>query len=202
MKTKTNIMDKFKQVIINWLGLDYVVNKLDSVSEDLYNKDWGAEINYRDIERELDYGRFDISSSDVADNFDADDIARELDYNSIAYELDAYEIASNLDTSDIAYSIDKSELATCIDWDDLIAESLNRYFEGEKMNEFAHIVAEKIADRDGMVELVGEEVSNQGVTMDEVKAMVLDFVGDPIEHRIREAILNTEVMVSAKLNVK
>lgn len=195
-------MDKFKQVIIKWLGLDYVVNKLDSVSEDLYHRDWSSSINYNELERELRYDRINISASDVAEEFDTDDIARELDYSSIAYELDSYEIASNIDTSDIAYNIDKEDLAAAVDWDDLIAESLNRYFEGEKMNEFAHIVAEKIADRDGMVELVGEEVSNQGVTMDEVKAMVLDFVGDPIEHRIREAILNTEVMVSAKLNVK
>lgn len=195
-------MDKFKQVIINWLGLDYVVNKLDNVSEDLYNRDWSSAINYSELERELRYDRINISASDVAEEFDTDDIARELDYSSIAYELDSYEIASNIDASDIAYNIDKEELAAAVDWDDLIAESLNRYFEGEKMNEFAHIVAEKIADRDGMVELVGEEVANQGVTMDEVKAMVLDFVGDPIEHRIREAILNTEVMVSAKLNVK
>ena len=195
-------MDKFKQVIIKWLGLDYVVNKLDSVSEDLYHRDWGSAINYNELEKELRYDRLDINSSDVANEFDAEDIAGELSYYSIACELDTYDIASNIDASDIAYSIDKEELAAAVDWDDLIAGSLNRYFEGEKMNEFAHIVAEKIADRDGMVELVGEEVSNQGVTMDEVKAMVLDFVGDPIEHRIREAILNTEVMVSAKLNVK
>ena len=194
-------MDKFKQAIIKWLGLDYVVNKLDSVSEDLYNKDWGAEINYREIEREMDYGRFGISASDIAEEFDTEDIASELDYYSIACELDTYDIASNIEASDIAYAIDKDELASCVDWDDLIADSLQRYFEGDRMNEFSHIVAEKIADRDGMVELVGEEVANQGVTMDEVKAMVLDFVGDPIEHRIREAILNTEVMVSAKLNI-
>lgn len=194
-------MDKFKQAIIKWLGLDYVFNKLDSVSEDLYHRDWSSSINYNELEKELRYDRIDVSSSDVASEFDAEDIAGELSYYHIACELDAYEIASNIDASDIAYNIDKEELAAAVDLDDLIAESMNRYFKGEKMNEFANIVAEKIADRDGMVELVGEEVSNQGVTMDEVKAMVLDFVGDPIEHRIREAILNTEVMVSAKLNI-
>jgi hypothetical protein len=199
MKTKTNIMNKFtnkiKTAIIKWLGLDYVVNKLDNVSEDLYNKDWGAEINYRKIERELDYGRFDISSSDVAENFDTYDIARELDYSSIACELDTYDIASNIEASDIAYAIDKDELASCVDWDDLIADSLQRYFEGDRMNEFSHIVAEKIADRDGMQELVSEEVDNQvsGISTDAVQAM--------IDTAIQQFADSLEVMVSAKLNI-
>lgn len=188
-------MNKFKNAIIKWLGLDYVVNKLDNVSHDLYNKDWGAEINYRQMEQQLDYGRFDISSSDVAENFDADDIARELSYYDIACELDTYDIASNIEVSDIAYSIDKEDLAACVDWDDLIAGSLNRYFEGEKMNEFSHIVAEKIADRDGMVELVSEEVDNQvsGISADAVQSM--------IDTAIQQFADSLEVMVSAKLNI-
>jgi len=188
-------MDKFKQAIIKWLGLDYVVNKLDSVSEDLYHRDWSSSINYNELEKELRYDRIDVSSSDVASEFDAEDIAGELSYYHIACELDAYEIASNIDASDIAYNIDKEELAAAFDLDDLIAESLNRYFEGDKMNDFASIVAEKIADRDGMIELVSEEVENQGVgiSTDDVQSM--------IDTAIQQFADSLEVMVSAKLNI-
>ena len=187
--------NKIKTAIINWLGLDYVLNKLDNVSEDLYNRDWSSSINYREIEREMDYGRFGISASDVADEFSADDIACEINSYDIACELDTYDIASNIEASDIAYAIDKDELASCVDWDDLIADSLQRYFEGDRMNEFSHIVAEKIADRDGMQELVSEEVDNQvnGISTDAVQAM--------IDNAIQQFADSLEVMVSAKLNI-
>ena len=187
--------NKIKTAITNWLGLDYVLNKLDNVSDDLYHRDWSSSINYRELEREMDYGRFNINSEDIADEFSASDIACELDYHSIAYELDSYDIASNLEASDIAYAIDKEELASCVDWDDLIAESLQRYFEGEKMNEFAHIVAEKIADRDGMQELVSEEVDNQ------VSSISTDAVQAMIDNAIQQFADSLEVMVSAKLNI-
>ena len=187
--------NKIKTAITNWLGLDYVLNKLDNVSEDLYNRDWSSSINYREIEREMDYGRFGISASDVADEFSADDIACEINSYDIACELDTYDIASNIEASDIAYAIDKDELASCVDWDDLIADSLQRYFEGDRMNEFSHIVAEKIADRDGMQELVSEEVDNQvsGISTDAVQAM--------IDTAIQQFADSLEVMVSAKLNI-
>lgn len=187
--------NKIKTAITNWLGLDYVINKLDNVSDDLYHRDWSSSINYRELEREMDYGRFNINSEDIADEFSASDIACELDYYSIACELDSYDIASNLEASDIAYAIDKEELASCVDWDDLIAESLQRYFEGEKMNEFAHIVAEKIADRDGMQELVSEEVDNQ------VSSISTDAVQAMIDTAIQQFADSLEVMVSAKLNI-
>ena len=188
-------MDKIKTAIIKWLGLDYVVNKLDSVSEDLYSRDWSEHIDYRELERNMEYGRFNIYASDVAEEFSEEDIACNLDYSAIADELDSYEIASNIEASDIAYNIDKEELASCVDWDDLIADSLNRYFEGEKMNDFAHIVAEKIADRDGMVELVSEEVENQGVSIS------TDAVQSMIDTTIQQFADSLEVMVSAKLNI-
>ena len=188
-------MDKIKNAIVKWLGLDYVVNKLDNVSEDLYHRDWSSSINYRELEREMDYGRFNINSEDIADEFSTSDIACELDYYSIACELDTYDIASNVEASDIAYAIDKEELASCVDWDDLIADSLQRYFEGEKMNDFSRIVAEKIADRDGMQELVSEEVDNQvsGISTDAVQSM--------IDTAIQQFADSLEVMVSAKLNI-
>lgn len=187
--------NKIKTAITNWLGLDYVLNKLDNVSEDLYNRDWSSSINYRELEREMDYGRLDISASDIADQFDTDDIARELDYYSIACELDTYDIACNIETSDIADNIDTEDVARYIDFESQIAESLESYFEGEKMNEFARIVAEKIADRDGMQELVSEEVDNQvgGISTDAVQSM--------IDNAIQQFADSLEVMVSAKLNI-
>lgn len=189
-------MDKIKSAILKWLGLDYVVNKLDNVSTDLYNRDWGAEINYREIEREMDYGRFDISSNDIAQEFDTEDIAGELNYYSIASEIDMYDLASNVDVGDIAYAIDKDDLASSMDMDDEITKSLESYFEGENMNEFARIVADKIADRDGMQQLVSEEIENQGVG-----TISTDAVQSMIDTAIQQFADSLEVMVSAKLNI-
>jgi len=192
-------MDKFKNAIIKWLGLDYVVNKLDNVSYDLYNKTWEAEISscidYRELERELEYHKINISASDVAEEFSEEDIAYNLDYTTIANELDSYDIASSIEMSDLARYIDKDEVAANIDLDDTIADSLSRYFEGEKMNEFSRLVADKIADRDGMVELVSEEVENQGV------GISTDAVQSMIDTAIQQFADSLEVMVSAKLNI-
>ena len=187
--------NKIKTAIINWLGLDYVLNKLDNVSDDLYNRDWSSSINYREIEREMDYGRFGITAEDIADEFSADDIACELNYYSIACELDTYDIASNIEPSDIASSIDTEDVARYIDFETQITEGLESYFEGEKMNEFARIVAEKIADRDGMQELVSEEVDNQ------VSSISTDAVQAMIDTAIQQFADSLEVMVSAKLNI-
>ena len=188
-------MDKIKNAIIKWLGFDYVINKLDNVSEDLYQTDWSQHINYRELERELEYYKFGISASDVAEEFDAEDIAYNIDYTSIASELDSYDIASCVEMSELSRYIDKDELAGTVDWDDLIADSLQRYFEGEKMNDFALVVAEKIADRDGMQELVSEEVENQGV------GISTDAVQSMIDTAIQQFADSLEVMVSAKLNI-
>lgn len=193
-------MDKIKSAILKWLGLDYVVNKLDNVSHDLYNKDWSEDISscidYRELSRELDYGSIPISVSEVAREFDTDDIAREIDYSSLAYELDYYDLASNVDVGDIAYAIDKDDLASSMDMDDEITKSLESYFEGENMNEFARIVADKIADRDGMQQLVSEEIENQGVG-----TISTDAVQSMIDTAIQQFADSLEVMVSAKLNI-
>ena len=195
-----------KNVIIKFLGLDkiqqenaYLINKVDNLSNDLYNKDWSEDIesciNYRDLERELDYHKFDINSGDIADEFDTDDIAREVDHCAIAGELDLYDVSSNIDMGELARYIDKDDIASAIELDDAIAEVLDRHFDGEKMNEFANIVAEKIADRDGMIELVSEEVENQGV------GISTDAVQSMIDTAIQQFADSLEVMVSAKLNI-
>ena len=193
-------MDKIKSAILKWLGLDYVVNKLDNVSEDLYNKDWSEDISpcidYRELSRELDYGSIPISARDIANEFDTDDIAREVNHYSIASEIDMYELPSDIDISDLAYAIDKDDLASSMDMEDEIAKSLEVYFEGDNMNEFARIVADKIADRDGMQQLVSEEVENQGVN-----GISTDAVQSMIDTAIQQFADSLEVMVSAKLNI-
>jgi PHP family Zn ribbon phosphoesterase len=63
------------------------------------------------------------------------------------------------------------------------------------MNEFSRLVADKIADRDGMVELVSEEVENQGV------GISTDAVQSMIDTAIQQFADSLEVMVSAKLNI-
>ena len=188
-------MDKIKNAIIKWLGFDYVINKLDNVAEDLYQTDWSQHINYRELEREIEYHKFSITASDVAEEFSEEDIAYNVDYTSLASELDSYDIASCVEMSDLARYIDKDEVAANIELDDDIASSLERYFEGEKMNDFARVVAEKIADRDGMQELVSEEVENQGV------GISTDAVQSMIDSAIQQFADSLEVMVSAKLNI-
>jgi replicative DNA helicase len=191
-----------KQFIIKFLGLDkiqqenaYLINKVDNLSNDLYHRDWSSSINYRELERELDYGRFNIDAEDIADEFSTDDIAREIDHCAVAGELDLYDVAENIDVGELARYIDKDDIASAIDLDDTIAEVLDRHFDGEKMNEFASIVAEKIADRDGMQELVSEEVDNQ------VNSISADAIQSMIDTAIQQFADSLEVMVSAKLNI-
>ena len=191
-----------KQFIIKFLGLDkiqqenaYLINKVDNLSDDLYHRDWSSSINYRELERELDYGKFNIDAEDIADEFSTDDIAREIDHCAVAGELDLYDVAENIDVGELARYIDKDDIASAIDLDDTIAEVLDRHFDGEKMNEFASIVAEKIADRDGMQELVSEEVDNQ------VNSISADAIQSMIDTAIQQFADSLEVMVSAKLNI-
>lgn len=195
-----------KQFIIKFLGLDkiqqenaYLIRKVDNLSNDLYNKDWSddiqANISYRELERNLDYSSLPISPSDIAEEFDTDDIAREVDYCAIASYIDIYDLASQIELDEVARHIDDNDIAACIDLDDNIANSLMRYFEGERMNDFANIVAEKIADRDGMQQLVSEEVDNQ------VSSISTDAVQSMIDTAIQQFADSLEVMVSARLNI-
>jgi len=196
MKTKTNIMDKIKNAILKWLGLDYVVNKLDNVSHDLYNKDWSNDItpciDYRELSRELDYGSIPISIREVANEFDTDDIASEVDHYSIASEIDMYDLASHIDMSDLAYSIDTESVAEQIDYEKL-QEQLTDALD---MDILAQTVSEKIADRDGMHQLISEEIENQGVG-----TISTDAVQSMIDTAIQQFADSLEVMVSAKLNI-
>jgi len=195
-----------KQLIIKFLGLDkiqqenaYLINKVDNLSNDLYNKDWSDEISscidYRELEHRMEYHKLGINAGDIAEEFDTDDIAREVDYCAIASYIDIYDLASQIEVDEVARHIDDNDIAACIELDDNIANSLERYFEGEKMNEFARIVADKIADRDGMQQLVSEEVDNQ------VSNISTDAVQSMIDTAIQQFADSLEVMVSAKLNI-
>lgn len=198
-------MSKFKKAIVNWLGLDYVFLKLNNVSDDLYNKNWEEEItsclDYRQLERELDYGRFGIDASDIAEEFSNSDIADEIDARDIASDIDMYDLAGNvdigdlachMDTDDIARSIEVSEVASYFNYDKLQQHMTDAI----DMDTLAQTVSEKIADRDGMHQLISEEVDAQnvsGVSTDAVQAM--------IDTAIQQFADSLEIMVSAKLNI-
>jgi hypothetical protein len=188
-----------KQFIIKFLGLDKIQNDLNKLSNDLHNKDWSDEISscidYRELEHRMEYHKLGINAGDIAEEFDTDDIAREVDYCAIASYIDIYDLASQIELDEVARNIDDNDIAACIDLDDNIANSLMRYFEGEKMSDFANIVAEKIADRDGMQQLVSEEVDNQ------VSNISTDAVQSMIDTAIQQFADSLEVMVSAKLNI-
>lgn len=198
-------MSKFKKAIVNWLGLDYVFLKLDKVSNDLYNKTWEEEItsclDYRQLERELDYGRFGINVSDIAEEFDTSDIADEIDARDIASEIDMYDLAGNVDISDIACHVDTDDVARSLELDELAShfdyDRLQQHMtDALDMDTLARTVSEKIADRDGMHQLISEEVDAQNVS-----GVSTDAVQSMIDTAIQQFADSLEVMVSAKLNI-
>jgi hypothetical protein len=200
-----------KQFIIKFLGLDKIQNdnanlqsevaklqqRLNVYDETSFTEIAKETMNYYEIASAIDY--YDlvnhISISDVACEIDTDDLARCIDHCAVAGELDLYDVAENIDVGELARHIDKDDIASALDLDDTIAEVLDRHFDGEKMNEFASIVAEKIADRDGMQELVSEEVDNQ------VNSISADAIQSMIDTAIQQFADSLEVMVSAKLNI-
>ena len=121
-----------------------------------------------------------------------------------------YDLTDNLDSSDIASCIDIQELARCIDKEDLASEfNLERVAEyidygalQQQMTDaldidiLAQTVSEKIADRDGMHQLISEEIENQGVD-----TISTDAVQSMIDTAIQQFADSLEVMVSAKLNI-
>ena len=64
------------------------------------------------------------------------------------------------------------------------------------MDILAQTVSEKIADRDGMHQLISEEIENQGVGN-----ISTDAVQSMIDSAIQQFADSLEVMVSAKLNI-
>lgn len=148
---------------------------------------------------------------DVYDKTDFQTIAQEvLDYDALAQSVDVYDLASNVDTSDVAYHIEHSDVARYIDHSEIASEfdleSLVEHIDYGNLQEqmtdaldidiLAQTVSEKIADRDGMHQLISEEIENQGVGN-----ISTDAVQSMIDSAIQQFADSLEVMVSAKLNI-
>lgn len=148
---------------------------------------------------------------DVYDKTDFQTIAQDvLDYDALAQSVDVYDLASNVDTSDVAYHIEPSDVARYVDYSDIasefdlekVAEHIDYTALQEQMTDaldidiLAQTVSEKIADRDGMHQLISEEIENQGVGN-----ISTDAVQSMIDSAIQQFADSLEVMVSAKLNI-
>lgn len=143
---------------------------------------------------------------DVYDDTDFTEIAKDaIDYSEVASSIDYYDLADNIETSDIAYNLDTDDIASSIDTDD-IASEIAEHIDYGKLQEYmtdaidmdilAQTVSEKIADRDGMHQLISDEIENQGggnISTDAVQSM--------IDSAIQQFADSLEVMVSAKLNI-
>ena len=148
---------------------------------------------------------------DVYDKTDFQTIAQDvLDYDALAQSVDIYDLAGNVDTSDVAYHVETTEVARYIDHSEIASEfdleSLAEHIDYDNLQQqmtdaldidiLAQTVSEKIADRDGMHQLISEEIENQGVGN-----ISTDAVQSMIDSAIQQFADSLEVMVSAKLNI-
>ena len=148
---------------------------------------------------------------DVYDKTDFQTIAQDvLAYDALAQSVDVYDLASNVDTSDVAYHIEHSDVARYVDHSEIASEfdleSLAEHIDYDNLQQkmtdaldidiLAQTVSEKIADRDGMHQLISEEIENQGVGN-----ISTDAVQSMIDSAIQQFADSLEVMVSAKLNI-
>ena len=176
-----------KKFIIKLLGLDKIQTQLEYVT-----------VKHNQLQKEFN----DTNWQDIAKD--------SISTRDIAEQVDMYDLTDNLDSSDIASCIDIQELARCIDKEDLASEfNLERVAEyidygalQQQMTDaldidiLAQTVSEKIADRDGMHQLISEEIENQGVD-----TISTDAVQSMIDTAIQQFADSLEVMVSAKLNI-
>ena len=176
-----------KKFIIKFLGLDKIQTQLEYVT-----------VKHNQLQKEFN----DTNWQDIAKD--------SISTRDIAEQVDMYDLTDNLDSSDIASCIDIQELARCIDKEDLASEfNLERVAEyidygalQQQMTDaldidiLAQTVSEKIADRDGMHQLISEEIENQGVD-----TISTDAVQSMIDTAIQQFADSLEVMVSAKLNI-
>ena len=176
-----------KKFIIKFLGLDKIQTQLEYVT-----------LKHNQLQKEFN----DTNWQDIAKD--------SISTRDIAEQVDMYDLTDNLDSSDIASCIDIQELARCIDKEDLASEfNLERVAEyidygalQQQMTDaldidiLAQTVSEKIADRDGMHQLISEEIENQGVD-----TISTDAVQSMIDTAIQQFADSLEVMVSAKLNI-
>lgn len=189
-----------KKMIMKFLGLDkiqqeneYMMNKIDNMSTDLYDRDWqeiaGDAIDYFKLSSNID-------NDDLAESLDYGAIARDLDLDSLSDYIDAGDVAELVDIHDIARNIDADDVASCFSADD-IAECfvLEEILHGSNIN--IDNLAEQVAER--VTELwsdIGTDDSpntpGSGVTTDAVESM--------IHLAIQQFSDSLEVEVNAKLN--
>ena len=177
-----------KNAIIKFLGLDKIQQELEWTTNELTKL--RTEYDDTDIESIV---RNSIDYSELASSVDMCDLADYIDTNDIAYHINREDIAEHIDTYDVACNvdIDYSDLADNIDYN-----SLQEYTtDAIDMDILAQTVSEKIADRDGMHQMISEEIENQGV--DNIST---DAVQSMIDAAIQQFADSLEVMVSAKLN--
>lgn len=196
-----------KNVISKFLGLD----KIQTESTNLFNE----VVTLRDRIKSLELENHKLLNKQVVlqeelRSTDWNEVAREsIRLDDLALSIDMYDLASNIDTSDIAYNIDMNDLACYISTADIageldiedIVENIDYNTIQEHMTDaldidiLAQTVSEKIADRDGMHQLISEEIDNQGVS-----SVTTDAVESMIHTAIQQFADSLEVMVSAKLN--
>lgn len=126
--------------------------QLSGVMSDIDTKDWGQDIDYTSLACEVDLGEL----VDYLSNAD------------IAEYIEVVEVANYIEPSEVAEYIDPSDVAEHISMDDLLEHA------NIDISILSEQVAERIADRDGMHELVNEEMDNRGVgiTQDAVQSMI------------------------------
>ncbi len=175
-----------KKFIIKFLGLDKIQTQLDNVT-----------FRHNELQKEFN----DTNWQDIAkDSISTRDIAEQVDMYDLTDNLDSADIASCIEVSDVAQYIDYGDLSAEFDMDS-IAESIDygalqdKFTDAIDMDTLAQTVSEKIADRDGMHQLISEEIENQGVG-----TISADAVQSMIDTAIQQFADSLEVMVSAKLN--
>lgn len=172
-----------KNAIIKFLGLDKIQAELESVKKrlDVYD-----QTDFQSIAKEV------IDYQDIAESVDVYDLASYIETSDVAYHIEPSDVARYVDYSEIASEFDLEKVAEHIDYDNLQQQMTDAL----DMDILAQTVSEKIADRDGMHQLISEEIENQGVGN-----ISTDAVQSMIDSAIQQFADSLEVMVSAKLNI-
>ena len=135
--------------------------------------------------------RDNFDYSELANSIDMYDLVENIDMNDIAYNIDMNDLACHINTADIASDLDIEDIVENIDYN-TIQEHMTDALD---IDILAQTVSEKIADRDGMHQLISDEIENQGVS-----GVTTDAVESMIHTAIQQFADSLEVMVSAKLN--
>ena len=180
-----------KNAIAKFLGLD----KIQTETTNLFNE----VVSLRDRTKALELDNAKLRNAlSILEDTNWNEIARDnISLSDLAEYIDMYDLASSIDNSDVAYHIDNSDLACYIDASDIASElDMDDVMEHANINidTLAEQVAERIADREGMQQLVSEELENHASTIS------TDAVESMIHTAIQQFADSLEVMVSAKLN--